>query len=199
MAKKKGVTMQQLQSSPSPRSEVVVHEKAHNVSAELRQLTEDFGALVVKENAATSSTEKLYKTMNKISTSSHDYSNVFIDEDPEVQQQSYLIGQAVYNQVLFVLPSLIDERLKEYSTTESPSLPIDAIQNDIRKIIREQTTLQNMVNGYQKKIETWTQRIVSIENSQKKIDAVEKRLYEELEELKQVKIQLEDHFKKVRC
>ena len=164
----------------STESEV---ETPHNTSHGLSELTANFAALVVKEvENATANSLKISQssTQSTRRASSHEYSGVFIDDDKYAQHQAYLIGQSVFSQLIQLLPSLIDERLQEHSSLESPSSTNETItqmRKDIKLIQKQQTHSKNKFEGYTTKTNELVGRIEALENSLKthfencKIDA----------------------------
>ena len=173
MARAKGITKLHLQSSPDAKAEVVVHEKPQDVSQDLMQFTAHFAALKVDDSAPASPVTKSQKKdgqrqrVNR-SNSTPEFANVFLDpEDSVLQHQSYLIEQSVFNKLLQIMPSMIEEYYRENITLESPDLPIETqkIQCDIEIIKNKQADLQNKLEGYKSQIQTWTNRIKATESS----------------------------------
>ena len=226
MSSTKGITTLQLQGSPDAKSEVVIHDAPNNISSDLTLFTEDFAALNIKENSPSSSIKassvKHYNVQEKVhhvSTNTDEFAHDLIYPDSSVQQQSYIIRQSILNQLLLILPSMIDERLEEYSNLESP-LPTDTLKTDIGNIRKKQNDLQNELRGYKTKTDVMVDRIKAIENSlksmheeieqhfsqeiehetednvtekRKEFESTENRLKDELEELRELKSKLKSH------
>ena len=162
----KGNNAEHTQGNQNTQVEV---EKAHNKSHGLAELTANFAALVVKEvENKTATSAKPTSKRQYASTSSHEYSNVFEEDDDHTQQQAFMIGQSVFTQLLSLLPSIIDERIRDCSSLETTSFTNEVLQNDIGKLQKKQTDMLNKIEGQQKKITAWTERIKKLENFQKK-------------------------------
>ena len=143
MATNKGITTLQLESSPDAKSEVVVHKSPGNHSQDMLQFTADFAALTV--NGAKQPNGIPSKVPDTESNACHsstaqDFPTVFGDVNNELQHQSFLIGQSVFNQIILLLPAMIEQHLGQNLSQESPFLNPDTVQNDIDTITKRQFT-----------------------------------------------------------
>ena len=157
----------QLQSSPEMQS------KLHNLSRDMVQFVADFASLNVKENASKSPSNK------QRCNSEPEYSNVFFSIDETTQHQSFLIVQSVFNNILRILPSMIEEHLQQNSSLVTPNeLPIKDIKADIKSIKKNQTELRNKLQGYDQQIKTIGEKIKKLPNENMLKNEVEKLIKE---------------------
>lgn len=94
----------------------------------------------------------------KCSSGSMDFPPVF-----EQDSNESLIGQSVFNQILMLLPGMIEQQLANATIDQSPPQSLEFVQTEMRKIKSKQVDLENKLNGHKKQVETWKTKVNNLE------------------------------------
>ena len=144
----------------------------HTETAGMTEFLADFAALNVNTSKSSSTPPSKYNTKKQRSYSAPDFIDDFSEEDESVQHQSFLIGQNVYNQILRILPSMIQAAVSEQDVTDKQNIlpSAEKIKIDLKQVKSKQDELKRKLQGYSNKVDKWTNRVKLVEDSVEKLE-----------------------------
>ena len=83
-----------------------------------------------------------------------------------LDQESYLIGQTVFNNIMMQLPDIINHHLEQTSTPNSKQMKsIESQNKELKKIKTKQNDLEKRLVGLTTRMDIWTEKVKETKTS----------------------------------
>lgn len=133
----------------------------------IKKVTADFASMSMNSDK----TKKTRHTSEP--TPTLDSPSVFQYDLQEQDQQSFLIGQSVFNQIMTMLPSMIEHHLSQHSCHESKEIKTnEKYEKELEKVKKYQKELISKLKGYNKQTEGWIEKSKKL---QTKVDELQQK------------------------